>query len=90
VVDGDSMYRWDRWTGCSVLATSERVNQLANYLSHRHDDGVTNIGHHDRCSQQALERRDAAIRNTTRHDQLEVLKVRRHVEREPVRCDPID
>src|SRR5262245_22032377 len=42
----------------------------------------------DRATQQSRDRRDTALGNTARHDQIEVVEIGRDVQREPVARNP--
>src|SRR5438128_1398857 len=42
----------------------------------------------DRTAEQTLERRDPAVRDAARNDQIEIVEIGRDVEREPVAGDP--
>src|SRR5512138_1900550 len=51
-------------------------------------DSLFDIRPIDRAAQQSRDRRDTALGNTTRHDQIEVVEIGSDVQREPVARNP--
>ena len=74
------------WLGRTSLST--RAADHANDLREMRGDSLFDLRPIDRAAQQARERRDAALGNTARHDQIEVVEIGGDVEREPVARDP--